>query len=428
MRTRRAASAALALATVLAVGACSTRAQDDGGGGGGGEGGGDGSEVTTDIGVTEDTITLGILTDFTGPFASLSQAITQGNQLVYNNINDDGGICGRQVELEIQDHGYDVQRAVQLYNTVAPNVLGFTQLIGSPMVTELLDQISADEVMVAPASWASNLLENPYILMGGTTYDLESINSVQYALDNGLIAEGDTIGSIYVEGEYGANGLLGVQYAADELGLNLVAQQVKSTDTDLSSAVAALRQEGVTAVFLTTTPAQTASAVGTAAGAGLNVPFFGNNPTFAPAILDTPAGPALEANFYLAASVAPYASEGDMVAQVREEYAAEYPDGSPNGGTIYGYGVATIFASVLQRACDNGDLTRAGVQEALTQTDNGDTGGLIAPLDYSTPGASPSREIYLARPDSSVEGGLVLAEPELFTTDLAQGYVGPAEN
>ena len=88
--------------------------------------------------------------------------------------------------------------------------------------------------------------------------------------------------------------------------------------------------------------------------------------------------------------------------------------------------MATIYAAVIQRACDNGDLTRAGLQTALTETTDGDTGGIIAPLDYSEPGSSPSREIYIAQPSADADGGLVLVE-ELFTTDLAQGYVGPSE-
>ncbi len=425
MNIRRArAAAALGAATILVVTACSTRADDDGGGGG--DGGGSDADVLTDFGVTDDTINLGILTDLTGPFAALSTGIVQGNQLVYDTINDDGGICGRQIELDIQNHGYDVQQAVQLYNQVSPNVLGITQLIGSPMTTALLEQITADEMVTAPASWASTLLENPYILMGGTTYDLEMINGIQWMVDQGMIAEGDTVGDINVEGEYGANGLLGAQYAAEELGLNLVEVQVRSTDTDLTSAISSLGSQGVKAIFLTTTPAQTASAVGSAVAGGLDIPFLGNNPVFAPALLDTPAAAALAANLYVAASTVPYAADTPEAQDLRDRLAEKFPDASPNGGQFYGYGVATIYASVIQRACDNGDLTRAGLQTALTETTDGDTGGIIAPLDYSEPGASPSREIYIAQPDAAADGGLTLTE-DLFTTDLAQGYVGPSE-
>lgn len=422
MRKKALRASGLALAVVLTAAACSTKAADEPNTG---DGGGDPSELQTDIGVTEDTITLGILTDLTGPFAALSTAIVQGNQLVYDRINEEGGICDRQIELVIQDHGYDVQRAVQLYAEVAPDVLGFTQLIGSPMTTALLENITEDEMVTAPASWASTLLENPYILMAGTTYDLEMINAIQYAVDEGLIAEGDTIGALYVEGEYGANGFLGVEYAAEQLGLEVVSATLTSTDTDATSVISQFAQAGVSLVALTTTPTQTASAVGVGAQALPGVKFLGSNPTFSPGLLQTAVAPAMEANFLLAASALPFTADTPEMEELRTAFAEKYPDEPGNGGVTYGWGVATIYAQILETACESGDMTRAGLLAALQATDNAET-GVIAPLDFSEEGAPASREIFIASPDVAAEGGLTVVA-DLFTTDLAQEYVAPAQ-
>ena len=73
-RTRRAAAAAL-VAVALTVAGCSTRAPEQPAGGGGG------GQVQTDVGVTADTITLGVLGDTSGPFKNLGTALVQGNQL-----------------------------------------------------------------------------------------------------------------------------------------------------------------------------------------------------------------------------------------------------------------------------------------------------------------------------------------------------------
>ncbi|CAN5407067.1 ABC transporter substrate-binding protein [soil metagenome] len=405
---------------VLFLTACSTPSvagQDDGGTEGA-------TDLVTDLGVTDDAINLGILADLTGPFSARSVGILQGNQLVYDAINSNGGICGRQIELDIQNHGYDVAQAVRFYDEMEPNVLGMTQLSGSPMIAALLDQITSDNLVTASASEASTLLESPYILVGGATHDIEMINGIQWMVDQGKIAEGDTVGHIYSADEYGANGLLGARYAAAEHGLSLV--EVQSSESALSDAISSLMDQDVSAILLTTTPDQTVSAVSAAASMGFDVPFLANNPAFAPALLDSPATPALEASLFVEASTAPYASDTPEAQELRDRLKEKFPDASPNGGQFYGYGVATIYASVIERACENGDLTRAGLQTALTETTDGDTGGIIALLDYSQPGASPSREIYIAQPSADAEGGLVLVE-ELFTTDLAQGYVGPFE-
>lgn len=424
MRKQGTRAAGLVLAVALTAAACSTKAADPGGGNDS-SGSADPSELMTDFGVTEDTITLGILTDLTGPFAALSTAIVQGNRLVYDKINADGGICDRQIELIVEDHGYDVQRAVQLYAQVEPDVLGMTQLIGSPMTTALLDTITETEMVTAPASWASTLLANPYILMAGTTYDLEMINGLQYLVDQGIIADGDTIGALYVEGEYGANGFAGVEFAAGELGLEVVSATLKSTDTDATSVISQFAQAGVKAIALTTTPTQTASAVGVAAQALPGVKFIGNNPTFSPGLLATPVAAALEANFLLTASALPYTADTPEMEQLRTEFMEAYPDEPGNGGVTYGYGVATIYSQIMKTACDSGDMTRAGLLAALQATDEGVT-GVIAPLDFSQEGAPASREIYIASPDAAAEGGLTVVE-ELFTTDLAQSYVAPAQ-
>ncbi|MBA2554670.1 MAG: ABC transporter substrate-binding protein [Geodermatophilaceae bacterium] len=422
MRKQGTRAAGLVLAVALTAAACSTKADDEGNTP---AGSGDPSELTTDFGVTDDTITLGILTDLTGPFAALSTAIVQGNELVYDKINADGGICDRQIELIIEDHGYDVQRAVQLYAQVEPDVLGMTQLIGSPMTTALLETITETEMVTAPASWASTLLENPYILMAGTTYDLEMINGLQYMVDEGLIADGDTIGALYVEGEYGANGFAGVEFAAKALGLTVESATLKATDTDATSVISQFAQAGVAAIALTTTPTQTASAVGVAAQALPGVKFLGNNPTFSPGLLATPVAAALEANFLLAASALPFTADTPEMDMVRTEFAEAYPDEPGNGGVTYGYGVATIYSQILRTACESGDMTRAGLLAALQATDEGIT-GVIAPLDFSQPGSPASREIYIAAPDAAAEGGLTIVK-DLFTTELAGSYTAPAE-
>lgn len=424
MRKQGTRAAGLVLAVALTAAACSTKAADEPGTPA--EGSGDPSELLTDFGVTDSTITLGVLTDLTGPFAALSTAIVQGNRLVYDKINADGGICDREIALIVEDHGYDVQRAVQLYAQVEPDVLGMTQLIGSPMTTALLETITETEMVTAPASWASTLLENEYILMAGTTYDLEMINGLQYMVDEGLLAEGDTIGALYVEGEYGANGFAGVEFAAEALGLEVVAATLKATDTDATSVISQFAQAGVAAITLTTTPTQTASAVGVAAQALPDVKFLGSNPTFSPGLLATEVAPALEANFLLTASALPFSADTPEIEQLRTEFAEAYPDEPGNGGVTYGYGVATIYSQVLQTACDSGDMTRAGLLAALQATDDATT-GVIAPLDFSQPGSPASREIYIASPDVAAEGGLTVVK-ELFTTDLAQEYVAPAEN
>lgn len=416
---------ALLAAAMLLAGACSTKSDDgDGGtaaGGDGGDGGGDASEVETGPGVTDDTITLGVLTDQSGAFAALGRAIVQGNQLYWDQRNEDGGVCEREIQLEVRDHGYNAQNAVSLYAELQPGVLAFQQSLGSPMTTALLPNIESDEVLTMPVSWASSLLENPYIVMAGTTYDVEMINGLSWLMDNGDLAEGDTVGHIYLEGEYGENALAGSRYAAEELGLEVLEQKVQPTDSDMTAQVTAIEQAGASVILMTTTPPQAASAASVAEASGFDVTILGSNPTFNPTLLDGAARTALEERFYLVASSAPYSSEAEGPTEVQGSFEEQYPDETRNAGVMYGYGAAEIMGTILDTACDNGALTRAGLLEAFQSLSSVDTRGLIAELDYSTPGEIPAKEVYVARPSADIDGGLEVVE-ELFASELAQGY------
>ena len=406
------------LALALAAG-CSTKASDGSSGSGSSDAGG----IKTDVGVTDDTITLGVLTDMTGVFAVLGKSITQAAQLYFDDVNSKGGICDRQVELLIQDHGYDVQKAVSLYADSSTKVLGYEQMLGSPITAALSQNIETDKVLTAPASWASSLLANPYVAIMGTTYDIEQMNGYQFLMDEKGLKKGDTVGHIYFEGEYGANGLKGAQYAADQLGLNLKPVQIKPTDQDMTSQVTSLKAAGVKAISVTAGPLQSASITGVDAALGLNVPVLSNNPGFVPALLDTPAGPAMEKLFYLSASSSPFGDAGTSqdVQTASAEYEKAYPKAIPDGGVIYGYGVAEAYSQVLQKACDNGDLTRDGVESAFRETSNVDTGGVIATLDFSDPGQPASRMTYVAQPKAGIPGGLTVVK-DLFESDLATNY------
>ena len=377
--------------------------------------------LETGPGVTDDTITLGVLTDQSGPFAAASAGIAQGRQLFWDARNADGGVCDRTVEFSVNDHGYNAQNATSLYAAMQPDVLAFDELLGSPMIDALLPSIDSDAVLTMAVSFSSNLLDSPYVVVTGATYDIEMINALQWLVDEGRIAEGDTIGHVYLEGDYGENALSGAQYAAEALGVEVVAQKVQPTDADLTAAVSALDDAGAAVVLLTTTPPQTASAVGVAAANGLDLSFVGSNPTFSPALLASPAAEALQSSYVVVASVAPYTSEADGPSTVRDAFSAEFAGETPTQFVNYGYAQGELMAQILETACDNGALTREGLRTAFESLDDIDTGGLVAPMDFSEPGQPPAREVHILQPDATVDGGLVELEG-LFASSLATEF------
>lgn len=413
---RRATLAVVAALALLASAGCSSKAGSTDQDGTAADG------VRMGEGVTEETITLGALTDLTGAYASLGASITQAQQLHVRQVNAEGGVCDRELKLTVRDHGYDAGKAIPAYTELQPKVLGFPQFLGSPFVNAVRERIDErDKPLVMPMAWSSELLGSDHLRMIGATYDIEAINAIDFLVAEHGLGRGDRLGHVYFEGDYGENALQGAEHAAEQTGLELVRQKIKPTDDDMSAQVAALKQAGVDAVLLSAGPSQAASLVGVAAAADLDVPIIGNNSAFAPQLLKTQAAGALLERYHVAASTLPIGSSEPGPARLAEEYAAAYPDAVVDNGVIAGHDAMVVFVAALRQACAEKDLTRQGVTRALLSLSDV-AGEFGIQHDFTDPREPSTRESFVLVPDRSVPGGLRVHR-QAATSTMAQEYV-----
>jgi ABC-type branched-subunit amino acid transport system substrate-binding protein len=378
-------------------------------------------------GVTAKTITLGVQTDLSGVFAALGEVVTQSNRLFWKEQNAKGGVCGRQVKLVVKDHGYDPQTAVTQYRDIQPQVAALLQVIGSPISAALLPTWKRDNMLALLAAWPPTLLGEKPIGIIGASYDVEAINGIDWMMKNKGLKKGDKIGDLYFEGEYGEGGLVGVKYAAQKAGLQVVEQKIKATDTDMSGQISAFKRAGVKAMWLTTGPKQLASAAGVAKATGLDVPIGANGPVFSPQLLQTAVGPTLEKNLTSFSSTASISLDKPAIKKAAADYKAAYPKGFPQASVITGLSEGEVMKAALDNACKAKDLTREGIVKGFRQIKGLDTGGYLAgPLDYTQLGKPSTQEVYVAAVDKKAAGGQkVVAGP--IKSDLLSGYKGPAE-
>ena len=72
-----------------------------------------GAETTTTGTPSEDTpIKIGIIADLTGPFTTYGNSLARSAQLAIKEVNEAGGIDGRQVEVIVEDIQTDVAATV----------------------------------------------------------------------------------------------------------------------------------------------------------------------------------------------------------------------------------------------------------------------------------------------------------------------------
>ncbi|MBQ1088304.1 ABC transporter substrate-binding protein [Streptomyces sp. B93] len=394
---------ASALSALLFAGtACSSKADSDDA-----ASGSDG--VKAGPGVTDTTIKLGALTDLTGPYATLGKSIVQAQQMWADEVNAKGGICDRKVEIVVEDHGYDVQKAVTAYADISSDVVALPQVIGSPVVAALIDDIERDSMLTFPQAWAASLLGKQSVQVLGTTYDVDMIAAVDFLTRTKGLKKGDSVGHVYFEGDYGSNALEGSTWAAEKAGLKIVDQKIKATDTDLSAQVSALRKAGVKAILISAGPAQTASLAGVAASRGLQVPIVSSAPGYAPQLMQTPAAKAVEAMVSIVSAAPAVSSNLPGVKAMVAAYEKKYPKSPVDSGVLSGYNAAKLIGSDLENACESGSLAREDVVKAHRAQTKADT-GLGTPQNFSDVNSPASSSTYVLKPDAKAVGGVVNLE------------------
>jgi ABC-type branched-subunit amino acid transport system substrate-binding protein len=397
-RLARVIATGVLLAAVPALAACGKSSSGGGSESAGGVKGGPG--------VTDKTITLGVQTDLSGTFAALGEVITQADKLYWDEQNKAGGVCGRQVKLIIKDHGYDPQTAVTQYRDIASQVAALQQVVGSPVSAALLPTWEQDNMLALLAAWPPSLLNHEVIGVIGASYDIEAINGIDWLMKNKGLKEGDAIGDLYFEGDYGEGGLIGVKYAAKQHNLKVVEQKIKATDTDMSAAASAFKRAGVKAIWVTTGPKQLASLAGVAKSQGLNVPIGGNGPVFSPLLLGTPVAKTLEQNLTVFSGTAPISLNNPAVSKAAAAYKHAYPKGTPQQAVITGFAEGEVMKAALQKACDSKDLSRENIVKSFRQLSNVDTGGFIAaPLNFNAVGQPSEKPVYVLQIDRAAAGG-----------------------
>ncbi|GAB2642457.1 ABC transporter substrate-binding protein [Nocardioides ginkgobilobae] len=403
MRKKKTSIAVLAVSAMLVTG-CSSKA-------------GTSEEIA---GVSDDSITLGSLLDLGGPFAATGKDVLAGTEIAATEINEAGGICERQIELVNKDHGYDTQRGVVAYEEAEPEVAMFLHLMGSALTAAIHDQVIQDEILAMPTSYSSELLGADNFVVLGATYDVGIINSIDWMVQEGMVEEGDTIGELYLEGEWGESSHAGVEYATEQLGLDVTSHMTKVTDSDFAAQMADMRKKDVSAIVIAGTGTQVATIAALAETNGLDVPIMGNGPTWNVGMLETSSADALTNNFHR-----PWISYSlDDNSEKSKELTALYDeanDNPPMSGSGVSAGYAAVYAAkaILEETCD--DLSRPAILEARKNTAPFDAEGLFPSLDISDPSKPSSTEVVIESVDPDAPDGM--STTDLFSSELAEQYV-----
>jgi ABC-type branched-subunit amino acid transport system substrate-binding protein len=326
--------------------------------------------VNTDNGC----IYLGIISDLTvGPFKALAVPITDAQKAFWQRVNKDGGIGGYDIDVTtyIRDNKYNPETHNQVYQEIKGKVLALAQTLGSPTTAAIIKDLESSKIVAAPASWTSAWAFEDVIVESGANYCVESMNAIDYAVDEFGVKN---VMAVHYPGDYGGDAAAGAKHAAEARGLSFA--DVK-TDPGVDKQAAAIN-EVVTKkpdlVILTTAPAEAATIIGQAAARGYTGKFIGTSPTWNPGLIASPAAPAIKA-LYL--QTAPWDSWGTETPGHKAMREAIGTSVTPNDGYTGGWVWSYPLKAALEKAVESKDLTRDGVLAAVTSLSEVDYEGML---------------------------------------------------
>lgn len=222
----------MAVLMVLAMAAC------------GGEPANNGGNDTPDA----TTVKIGGIGPLTGAYANYGLSEKNGAELAVKEINEAGGIAGKQIELSYQDSQGESESAVNAYGKLMD--WGMEVSLGCVLSGENASVVAA-VLLITPSGSADKCIDGNDKAFRVCFYDsYQGAAAAQYIKDNNMV---DTVGILYQSDNDYSVGLYNAFVAkCGELGITIAETQTftSSTNTDFSTQVSALVSSGVKLVFI----------------------------------------------------------------------------------------------------------------------------------------------------------------------------------
>lgn len=387
------------------------------------------AECDVTQGVTDDTISITMLNDLSGPTAALGAPdIGEAFRAHFDAINADGGIDGRMVEVEVLDHAYSPVDAAQRYEEVRTETAMIASVFGSPPLQAIAQDL-VDDCLVSFQSGSSGQLAQDYdtIFAPTTTYGHEILNIIGWVIEEREETDA-TFALAYQSDALGEAVRQAAAFGAEHYGFEYVAEASHGPqDSDLTAQLQTLLAEDPDYIVYGGLPNQLAFLSAGALAAESDVQFISATPGFVPAVLGSPAADAVQANVFISGPYSEWEGDDPGRVQMREEIETHAPDVEPGQGPVIGYSSALVVAEALRIASANDDLSLHGILEASRQVSGFDANGLLPELTYGQyPDAPrvPSHASRIWQPEAGPAQGMVPLTDH-FESEASQLFTEP---
>ena len=310
---------------------------------------------------SEGRIVLGQSAAFTGPAAQLGVQFNLGAKLYFDQLNAQGGVGKRTIEIRTMDDGYEPDRCAE--NTrklIAEDVFALFGYIGTPTSLAAMPIFTKERVPFFGPFTGAEALRQPFnrlIFHVRASYYDETALIVRQLTNLGL----NKIAVFHQNDAYGKAGLDGVTRALAELKLAPVATAtVERNSSDVAQAVEKLVAAKPDAVVQISAYAAAAAFVRAARKAGFGGTFYNVSFVGTQALADELGKDG--AGVVVSQVVpSPYQPSRPITREFLEAIKKGGDKVQANYSSMEGFLAARIFAEGLRQSQNGGKLTREGL-------------------------------------------------------------------
>ena len=348
-------------------------------------------------GVTDTEVLIGSNQDMSGIFAAFGAPAVTAAQLYFDEVNGKGGVHGRQIRMIVEDHAYQMPKAMSGLNKLVNSDKVFAMLLslGTPMNVAAFPLLEDKGVPnISPLTAARQMIDPPSPLKyaGTASYYDQMLVGVKYMADNHGVK---TVCSMYIPSDFGVEIAEGTKDAAEAGGLTFAAEtKHKPDELDFQGTLSKLSAEGCELITIALGVRQAITAVATAKKMGLNdMKFMGSSASFHTAIAKVPGG--VTEGFFAASGWSDLVArmgDPDVAAWVGQiqEATGEFP----GTGALLGRSAAETLVRALEAA--GPDLTAESFQKGMESLSYDDKiSG--TPVDYSADDHQGADDIIISQ-------------------------------
>jgi len=356
------------------------------------------SAGTDSAGGSEDPIRFGIALPQTGNNAQYGEYFEQGFELALAQINDEGGINGRTVELQYEDTQADPAQAPAVAQKFVddPSILASIGDFGTPASAAGSPIYQSGGLVQFAFSASASTVTDPgdYVFATWVSQEFEAPRLADFAL-----TKGQTQAVFYHDTDWGADTHGFFDAEAEEIGLDTVYETAYNPETtDYRPLLLTAKAENPEVIVLISYAADGALITAQARELGIDVPIVGISSNYNQQFIEL-AGDAAE-GFETLSYFTPE-NPDPTVQEFLTDFSAEYDIATPSDYAIRAYDALKIVAWAAEK-----DPTREGIKTALTEGTDIPT-VLYGPITFSDNRRVTDAEQF---PLVITDGAFVLAE------------------